>query len=122
MNRRSKREWTLEMMEQASLSQPHLVELSKSYVLFWFNLAEDRGFRLTERGCDLLVARGYECHHFALTREEINRGRILVLMDQRVQEPWYAKNGKLWIFGQDLSLGLSMCGNDLEQAIQLIYS
>ena len=118
---KTKQEWTLEMLQQAADTIPYLPELAKSYVLFWYNLNPDRGFRLTTRASELLMDKGYESWTYTIQNEMVNTGRILLLLDEKMTTPWQLHRNKLTIFDPQMAFAMNLTAQDLVQAINLIY-
>lgn len=118
---KSKRDWTLELLEEASATQPHLIELDKSYVLFWYNLDDDRGFRITQRAHDLLSSRGYDSWTYQIQKEMVNTGKVLLLLDEKLNTPWHLQRNKLTVFDPNMAFAMNLTQQDLVQAINLIY-
>jgi hypothetical protein len=121
MEPKSKQEWTLEMMQEAAESQPHLTEFAKSFVLFWYNPNEVRGFRVTSRAAELLISKGYDHWTYAIQNEMVNTGRILLLLDEKLTTPWQLQRNKLTVFDPQMAFAMNLTQQDLIQSINLIY-
>ena len=109
------------MIAEATQTQPHLVELSKSYVLFWYNLNESRGFRLTQRACDLLISSGYEYWRYEIQKEMVSTGKILLLLDEKLTVPWHLQRNRLTVFDPQMAFAMNLSQNYLVQSINLLY-
>lgn len=109
------------MMQEAAHSQPHLQELSKSYVLFWYNLNESRGFRITQRACDLLISSGYDYWRYEIQKEMVNTGKVLLLLDEKLLTPWHLQRNRLTVFDPQMAFAMNLSQNDLIASINLIY-
>ena len=101
--------------------QPFFNELAKSYVLFWYNLNETRGFRLTTKAADLLIDRGYDHWTYTIQKEMVNTGRVLLLLDEKMTTPWQLHRNKLTIFDPQMAFAMNLTQQDLIQSIDLIY-
>ena len=108
-------------MQEAADTQPFFNELSKSYVFFWYNLNESRGFLLTTRAADLLIEKGYENWTYVIQKDMVNTGRILLLLDEKMTTPWQLHRNKLTIFDPQMAFAMNLTQQDLIQAINLIY-
>lgn len=108
-------------MQEAVGMQPFFNELSKSYVLFWYNLNETRGFRLTTKSADLLIDRGYDHWTYTIQKEMVNTGRVLLLLDEKMTTPWQLHRNKLTIFDPQMAFAMNLTQQDLIQSIDLIY-
>ena len=111
----------MELLEEASATQPHLIELDKSYVLFWYNLDDERGFRITQRAHDLLSSRGYDSWTYQIQKEMVNTGKVLLLLDEKLNTPWHLQRNKLTVFDPNMAFAMNLTQQDLVQAINLIY-
>ena len=120
-NAKTKQDWTLELMQEAADIQPFFNEMSKSYVLFWYNPNESRGFRLTTKAAELLIDRGYESWTYVIQREMVNTGRILLLLDEKMTTPWQLHRNKLTVFDPQMAFAMNLTAQDLVQSINLIY-
>jgi hypothetical protein len=109
------------MIQEAADTQPHLTELSKSYVLFWYNLDEERGFRVTMRAHDLLVSKGYDSWTYQIQKEMVNTGKVLLLLDEKLNTPWHLQRNRLTVFDPNMAFAMNLTQQDLVQAINLIY-
>jgi hypothetical protein len=121
MTPKSKQDWTLELMQEAADNTPFFNELAKSYVMFWYNLNETRGFRLTTRAAELLTDKGYESWTYVIQKEMVNTGRILLLLDEKMTTPWQLHRNKLTVFDPQMAFAMNLTAQDLVQAINLIY-
>ena len=108
-------------MQEAASTQPFLQELSKTFVLFWYNPNENRGFRLTSKAGDLLTEKGYESWTYTIQKDMVNTGRILLLLDEKMTTPWHLHRNKLTIFDPQMAFAMNLTQQDLIQAIDLIY-
>jgi hypothetical protein len=108
-------------MQEAADTHPFFNELAKSYVFFWYNLNESRGFRLTARAADLLADKGYESWTYVIQKDMVNTGRILLLLDEKMTTPWQLQRNKLTIFDPQMAFAMNLTQQDLIQAINLIY-
>jgi hypothetical protein len=118
---KTKQEWTLELMQEAADTQPFFNELAKSYVMFWYNPNEARGFRLTTRAAELLMDKGYESWTYVIQKEMVNTGRILLLLDEKMTTPWQLHRNKLTVFDPQMAFAMNLTAQDLVQSINLIY-
>ena len=109
------------MMQEASDTNPHLPEISKTYVLFWYNLDETRGFRITQRSYDLLTSIGYDSWTYQIQKEMVNTGKVLLLLDEKLNTPWHLQRNKLTVFDPNMAFAMNLTQQDLVQAINLIY-
>ena len=121
MTLKNKQDWTAELLQEAADTIPFLPELSKSYVLFWYNPNPDRGFRLTTRAAELLIDKGYENWTYTIQNEMVNTGRILLLLDEKMTTPWQLHRNKLTVFDPQMAFAMNLTAQDLVMAINLIY-
>lgn len=118
---KSKRDWTVELMQEAADTVPYLPEICKSYVFFWYNLHPDRGFRLTTRAAEILSDKGYENWTYTIHKEMVNTGRILLLLDEKMTTPWQLHRNRLTVFDPQMAFAMNLTAQDLVMAINLIY-
>lgn len=118
---KTKQDWTLELLQEAADTTPHLPEISKNYVLFWYNMDENRGFRITQRSYDLLNSRGYDSWTYHIQKEMVNTGKVLLLLDEKLKTPWHLQRNKLTVFDPNMAFAMNLTQQDLVQAINLIY-
>jgi hypothetical protein len=127
---KSKKEWTLLLESAASASDLYLTQLewlqelgntstNKLYLLFWHNLDENKGFRITQMACELLMSKGYKHWTFHVQPETIGTGKILLLLDHKINAPWHLLRNALTVFDQDLAIAMSLTQGDVVQAINL---
>ena len=74
----------MELAQHAKDVIPHLKEIDKGYPLFWYNPDKVHGFRLTQRGFDIMAGRGYKYYNFRV--EKVSSPEI-ILMDNMPEEP-----------------------------------
>ena len=109
------------MLQEAADTTPHFPEISKTYVLFWYNLDENRGFRITQRSYDLLTSIGYDSWTYQIQKEMVNTGKVLLLLDEKLNTPWHLQRNKLTVFDPNMAFAMNLTQQDLVQAINLIY-
>ena len=84
---------------------------------WWQNPRQGSGMRLTPRGHLLLQKLGFESYHFDIKQDQI-RPRLLVLLDQRLQDPYYLtldkRNPHIKFYGSKEALMVNLYG-DLEK-------
>lgn len=89
-------------------------------VLFWYNLNNNKGFRLTPRGYDVVESAGYTLykHKIDLKTYPVTN-KLLVLMDRVLLSPWYWNNkNDIIIMDETLSVLLELSGGDLFRAVK----
>lgn len=117
-NPRSKIEWTQELY--LHYSKDDHVTPNDAAVLFWYNLNNTRGFRLTPRGYDVVLDAGYTLYHHKLDIKNFPiNNRLLVIMDRQLMTPWYWNNKHdIVLMDERLSVLLELAGGDLAQALK----
>ena len=116
---RTKLSWTMELAQYARDVIPHLKDVDKGYPLFWYNPSKINGFRLTFRGYDILLERGYTEYPFRIQRL---RSSEIILMDKKVIHPWHLHGlGNLSFFYEPMAISMTLSNNNVDSAVNLVY-
>lgn len=116
---RTKLSWTMEIAQHARDIIPHLKEIDKGYPLFWYNPNKINGFRLTFRGYDVLIERGYTEYSFKIQRLT---SPDIILMDKKITHPWHLHGlGNLSFFHEPMAIAMALSNNNVDTAINLVY-
>jgi hypothetical protein len=109
----------MELAQHAKDVIPHLKEIDKGYPLFWYNPDKIYGFRLTQRGFDILSSRGYKNYNFQV-------GKItspnIILMDKKVIHPWFYFSSYVVFFHEPMAIAMALSNNNIDTAVNLVYS
>ena len=112
-------------MELAQYSKdviPSLKHIDRGHALFWYNQDKVSGYRVTARAYQILVDRGYSNWDFELSNN-LNSA-ALVLMDKKIQSPYYIHNlslRRVTFFERELASAMALTGNDINNAVSLVY-
>lgn len=117
---RSKQEWTQELYQHYAINDHTSVPRNVN-VLFWYNLNEIRGFRLTPRGYDIVRMAGYTLYHHKVDLKTYPiTNKLLVLMDKILVTPYYWNNKHdIVLMDEKLSVLLELSGGDLFSAVEM---
>ena len=117
---KTKREWTQELYQHYVSDNDALVP-NNINILFWYNLNENRGFRLTPRGYDVIKSAGYTLYHHKIDLKTYPiTNRLLVLMDKILVAPYYWNNKQdIVLMDEKLSVLLELSGGDLFSAVEM---
>jgi len=116
---RTKLSWTMELAQYARDVIPHLKDVDKGYPLFWYNPSKINGFRLTFRGYDILLERGYTEYPFRIQRLTSSE---IILMDKKVIHPWHLHGlGNLSFFYEPMAISMTLSNNNVDSAVNLVY-
>jgi hypothetical protein len=109
----------MELAQYAKDVIPHLKEIDKGYPLFWYNADKVHGFRLTQRGFDIMCDRGYKNYNFRvgkITSPEI------ILMDKKIMHPWHLQGlGNLSFFYEPMAIAMALSNNNVDTSVNLVY-
>ena len=120
---KSKTEWTHELYHFAHGEDafiPH-VNYKNIYILYWYNNNKNFGYRLNNTAFELMRNSGYKFFEHKIDRRKYQiNGKELVLMDRYHAHPWFYQmsKGELFLMDNELSVMLTLCDNNLGQAIQ----
>jgi len=116
---RTKLSWTMEIAQHARDVIPHLKEIDKGYPLFWYNPSKVNGFRLTFRGYDVLLERGYAEYTFRIQKL---MSSDIILMDKKIIHPWHLHGlGTLTFFYEPMAIAMALSNNNVDTAVNLVY-
>ena len=101
----------MELAQYAKDVIPSLKHIDKGYPLFWFNPDKVQGFRLTNRGMNLMLDRNYKHWDYKLD-DNINSGTI-ILLDQKIKRPYHINNKRLTLFDPDLAVAMALTNDDI---------
>ena len=101
---------------------PHLKDIQKGYPLFWFNPNHSRGYRLTERGYNILVDIGYKNWKFPYKNAHLIKSNEILFMDEKIMHPWYMKGASIVFFYETLAITMELTNFDIDSAINIVYS
>jgi hypothetical protein len=108
----------MELAQHAKDVIPHLKEIDKGYPLFWYNPDKVYGFRLTQRGFDLLSSREYKYYNFRV--EKVSSPEI-ILMDKKVMHPWFYFGAYVSFFYEPMAVAMALSNNNIDTAVNLVY-
>lgn len=109
----------MELAQHAKDVIPHLKEIDKGYPLFWYNPDKVHGFRLTQRGFDIMVDRGYKNYGFRIDRLT---SPDIILMDKKIIHPWFLSGlGSLSFFYEPMAIAMGLSNNNVDSAVNLVY-
>ena len=116
---RTKLSRTMEIAQHARDVIPHLKEIDKGYPLFWYNPSKVNGFRLTFRGYDVLLERGYAEYTFRIQKL---MSSDIILMDKKIIHPWHLHGlGTLTFFYEPMAIAMALSNNNVDTAVNLVY-
>jgi hypothetical protein len=118
---KTKLDWTIEMVNYESDIIPPLLNYEMGFALLWYNKNHKRGFRLTSAGMEILYKIGYPYWDFQMDIKGWN-AVIVIKLDQFVTVPWHLNYGTFRTFDKDLAAAIALCNNDIDTAINIIYS
>ena len=108
----------MELAQYARDVIPHLKEIDKGYPLFWYNSDKIHGFRLTQRGFDVMSDRGYKYHSFQVGKiTSLN----IILMDKKVMHPWFYFGSHIAFFHEPMAIAMALSNNNVDTAVNLVY-
>jgi hypothetical protein len=116
---RTKLSWTFEMAQYAKDVIPHLKNIERGYPLFWYNPHQIRGFRLTQKGFDILSDR-YPNWPFPVAYKNLTPSEI-VLLDMKSTVPWFLSRSSFITFDSNLASAMALSNNNIDSAVQLVY-
>jgi hypothetical protein len=109
----------MELAQYARDVIPHLKELDRGYPLFWYNPDKINGFRLTQRGYDIMCDRGYKSYLFRVSRITSQQ---IILMDQKITHPWFLQGlSNLSFFHEPIAIAMGLSNNNIDTSINLVY-
>jgi hypothetical protein len=108
----------MELAQYAKDVIPHLKEIDKGYPLFWYNPDKVHGFRLTQRGFDIISDRGYKYYYFQVVK--ITSPEI-ILMDKKVMHPWFYFGNHVAFFHEDMASAMALSNNNIALSVNLTY-
>ena len=98
---------------------PSLRHMDKGYPLFWFNPDKLQGFRMTNRAMNILLDREYK--HWTFTLEEPINSGLMVLMDQKISEPYHINMKRITFFSEPMAVAMGLSNNNLDASVNLVY-
>lgn len=113
------------LLTQQLLSQfPEQDRLSfdQAMKLWWQDIRNDSGLRLSVSGYDAFVAADIDCHRFAVSQNTWLFPRQLIVLNKKLDCPYYIQIGKspqLVIFGSKQAVMYAIYG-DLEKFLQYL--
>lgn len=125
MNEKSKIEWTQDLWIMAhgqDLIFPNINQ-KNTIILYWYNTNKFFGFRLNNTSFELLRSNNYKFYEHKIDKFKYPiHGKELVLMDRYHRFPWFYKmsSGDLFLIDSELSSILTICDNNLRQAIETL--
>jgi len=125
MIEKSKLDWTQDLWIMAHGQDfvfPHINQ-KNTIILYWYNTNKLFGFRLNNTGFELLRTNGYQFYEHTIDKFKYPiHGKELVLMDRYHRFPWFYKmsTGQLFLTDSELSSILTICDNNLRQAIETL--
>ena len=125
MTEKSKIEWTQDLWIMAhgqDLIFPNINQ-KNTIILYWYNTNKLFGFRLNNTSFELLRSNNYKFYEHKIDKFKYPiHGKELVLMDRYHRFPWFYKmsSGDLFLMDSELSSILTICDNNLRQAIETL--
>lgn len=99
------------------------INQKNTIILYWYNTNKLFGFRLNNTGFELLKTSGFKFYEHSIDKFKYPiHGKELVLMDRYHRFPWFYKmsTGQLFLTDSELSSILTICDNNLRQAIETL--
>lgn len=117
---KTKKEWTQELYQHYATDNDVLAPTNLN-IIFWYNLNENRGFRLTPRGYDIVRSAGYTLYYHKIDLKTYPvTNKLLVLMDKILVTPYYWNNKQdIVLMDEKLSVLLELSGGDLFSAVEM---
>ena len=118
---KSKSDWTLELFHHYQTDK-NTVPGKDLYILLWYNVNMNRGFRLSTMGFEIIKNLGYSIYsHKIDVKTYPITSKILVTMDRIVDSPWYLnKHNEISFTDSKISSMLVFCQGNLQQAIDTL--
>lgn len=117
---KTKKEWTQELYQHYVADDNRLPPRDLN-ILFWYNLHETRGFRLTPRGFEIVKTAGYTLYHHKLDLKTFPvTSKLLVTLDRVCNTPYFLNaKADIILMDEKLSVIMELSGGDLFRAVEL---
>ena len=118
---KSKSDWTLELFHHYQTDK-NAVPGKELYILLWYNVSVNRGFRLSHMGFEIFKNLGYDVYTHKLDVKTYPiTSKTLVSMDRVVDSPWHlSKQNEISFTDGRISSMLVFCQGNLQQAIDTL--
>jgi hypothetical protein len=113
----NKRELTKKFLEELSLDTS-AKSVRQYHTLWWMNPRASRqnGFRLTERGFEMMLVHLKLTHYDVVFPEELEWDtRLILRLDKHLDSPYYINRKSITVFKEKTAIELILFGGDVQK-------
>jgi hypothetical protein len=113
----NKRELTKKFLEELSLDTS-TKSIRQYHTLWWMNprTSKSNGFRLTERGFEMMMVNLQLTHYDVVFPEEIEwDSRLILRLDKHLDSPYFINRKSITVFKEKTAIELILFGGDVQK-------